>query len=272
MKFLRNRVRDLIGRRLAITNEKGGVGKTTYSHHISALACEAGLKVLTVDFDPQGNLSSVVTGHHLPSPSVLSGYLTASSLFNEELPDLPLFQPQAGLFLLPADEGLHEIESIPFETGVVLFPMQYLSYLIEQHQIDLVIIDTPPVAGNRQLAGVLAATNVLVPMELTQFSIDGISSVYARLQALCNQLQQPLPRVTLLPNRVNSRASKSGIYLQAITDNFSSVALPPLALRQPIADAADSAQPVWHLRDGNSRVATSNIKQQLLNLIKEIRA
>jgi chromosome partitioning protein len=272
MKFLKKRIRDLIGCRLAITNEKGGVGKTTYSHHISILACEAGLKVLAVDFDPQGNLSSVVSGHQLPPAHILSAHLTASTLFGEELPDLPLLQPQSNLFLLPADARLADIESIPFETGVVLFPMQYIDYLVYEYQIDLVIIDTPPVAGNRQIAGVLASTNVLVPMELTQFSVDGISSVYERLQTLCKQLQQPLPRLTLLPNRVNTRAKKSGLYLQAITDNFSSVALPPLALRQPIADAADYAQPVWSFTDGNSRIATSNLKQQLLNLIKEIRA
>lgn len=270
MKFLKKRIHSLIGRRLAITNEKGGVGKTTYSYHLSILACEAGLKVLAVDFDPQANLSRVVTGHAIEKHEIGLGHLRSSVLFSEELPELPLFQPHDGLYLLPADPEMNDIDSIPFETGVSLFPAQYLGYLVEKYQVDLVIIDTPPVAGNRQIAGVLASTNILVPMELTQFSVDGISSVYERLQILCTQLQQPLPRMTLLPNRVNTRAKKSALYLQDVIDNFSSVALPPLGLRQPIADAADCAQPVWSLTDGNSRIATSNIKQQLLNLIKEI--
>lgn len=269
MKELNPIMKHLAGRILAITNEKGGVGKTTYCQHICHALRDAGLTVLAVDFDPQRNFSNVMTGH---ADLALNGYLGASHLFLDTMPIAPLYEAAPGFFLLAADPELADIETIPFETGVVTFPGYHLGELVKKYKIDVVVIDTPPVAGNRQLAGVLAATNVLLPMELTQFSIDGIASVFARLNGLCQTLDYPLPKLTLLPNRINTRAAKSASYLEAVIKQYPSVALPALANRQPIADAADAAVPVWKMKDGNSRVAATNIKQQLVSMAKEILA
>lgn len=269
MNELKTVMKQLSGRILAITNEKGGVGKTTYCQHISHALLEAGLTVAAVDFDPQKNFTNVMTGHAGIDPA---GYLCSSHLFNDSLPELPLYEVRPGFYLLAADPELADIETIPFESGVVAFPDYHLGELIKKHKIDVVVIDTPPVAGNRQLAGVLAATNVLLPMELTQFSIDGIGSVFERLEGLCRVFDTPLPTFTLLPNRINARAAKTATYLDAIVKTYPSVALPALVQRQPIADAADLATPVWKLRDGNARMAASNIKQQLTSMVKEILA
>ncbi|MCX4116781.1 MULTISPECIES: ParA family protein [Aeromonas] len=269
MKNMKTFMKKLSGRILAITNEKGGVGKTTYCQHVCHAVMDAGLTVMAVDFDPQRNFTDVMTGHAALNTE---GYLCSSHLFCDEMPDLPLLKTQDGLYLLAADPELADIETIPFESGVVMYPGYHLEQLIKKHSIDVVIIDTPPVAGNRQLAGVLAATNVLLPMELTQFSVDGIASVCQRLTAICNAVDTPLPKLTLLPNRINTRAAKTAGYLEAVVNQYPSVALPALAQRQPIADAADVATPVWKLRDGNARVAATNIKEQLVSMVKEILA
>ncbi|QLI60536.1 ParA family protein (plasmid) [Aeromonas media] len=269
MNELKPVMKQLAGRILAITNEKGGVGKTTYCHHICHALLDAGLTVAAVDFDPQRNFTNVMTDH---ARIDTTGYLCSSHLFSDVLPELPLYEARPGFYLLAADPELADIETIPFESGVVAYPGYHLGELVKAHNIDVVVIDTPPVAGNRQLAGVLAATNVLLPMELTQFSIDGIGSVFERLEGLCRAFEYPLPSFTLLPNRINARAAKTAAYLDAIVNTYPSVALPALVQRQPIADAADSATPVWKLRDGNARVAATNLKQQLTSMVKEILA
>lgn len=262
-------MKKLRGRTLAITNEKGGVGKTTYCQHISAALRDAGLTVLAVDFDPQRNFTNVMTGH---AALELDNYLGASHLFEDNLPAMPVFEAGKGFYLIAADAQLADIETIPFESGVVTYPGYHLSQIVEKLNIDVVVIDTPPVAGNRQLAGVLAATNVLLPLELTQFSVDGIASVYSRLNNLCHVLEYPLPKFTLMPNRINTRARKSEDYLNELVREFPSIALPALAQRQPIADASDMATPVWKLRDGNARVAAANIKKQLASMVEEVLA
>lgn len=269
MNELKPVMKQLAGRVLAVTNEKGGVGKTTYCQHICHALLDAGLTVAAVDFDPQKNFTKVMTNHEGINTA---GYLCSSHLFSDVLPKLPLYEARPGFYLLAADRELDDMDTIPFESGVVAYPGYHLGELIKANNIDVVVIDTPPVAGNRQLAGVLAATNVLLPMELTQFSIDGIGSVFERLENLCRDFNYPVPPFTLLPNKINTRASKTAAYLDAVVKKFPSIALPALALRQPIADAADSATPVWKLRDGNARVAATNLKQQLTSMAKEILA
>lgn len=264
MKELNPIMKHLAGRILAITNEKGGVGKTTYCQHICHALLEAGLTVAAIDLDPQHNFSDVMTGHvGITTNGTLDGYLSSSDLFSDVMPELPLYEVTAGFYLLATDLQLNDIETIPFESGVVTYPSYHIGELVKEYNIDVVVIDTPPVAGNRQLAGVLAATNVLLPMELTQFSINGIASVFDRLVDLCQKVDFPRPEFTLLPNRINTRAAKTAESLDGLTRLYGSVALPALAQRQPIADAADMGTPVWKLRDGNARIAATNMKKQL---------
>jgi chromosome partitioning protein len=157
-----------MGKSIVFVNQKGGVGKTTSAINIGAYIAMAGKKVLLVDFDSQGNMSSGV-GISKDKPTVyelLAGQVEAKDAVKKTpVPNLDAIS--ASIDLSGAAIELVDQEEREFFLKEALAPLK--------EQYDYILIDCPPSLGILTVNGLAAADSVLVPMQCEYFALEGIS-------------------------------------------------------------------------------------------------
>ena len=168
-----------MGRIIAITNQKGGVGKTTTAINLSACLAEAGQRVLTVDFDPQGNTTS---GLGLEKGNIdntvyelLMGECTVEECINPSV--------QERLDVMPSDVDLAgaEIELLDMEEKECILKKN-LELLNGKY--DFIIIDCPPSLELLTLNALCAADQVLIPVQCEYYALEGLSELMATLKTV----------------------------------------------------------------------------------------
>ena len=157
-----------MGKIIVFVNQKGGVGKTTSAINIGAYIAKAGKKVLLVDFDSQGNMSSGV-GAKKDKPTIyelLAGQCTCEQAVKNT--------PVENLDAITADTDLSgaAIELVD-EENREFFLKKALEPLREKY--DFILIDCPPSLGILTLNGLAAADSVIVPMQCEYFALEGIT-------------------------------------------------------------------------------------------------
>ena len=161
---------------IAITNQKGGVGKTTTTINLGAALAELGKRVLLVDLDPQGNAS---TG--LGIDANRRNYTTYDLLTGEaELPDV--IQPTniQRLSIVPANIDLNsaDIELYSNEKRSFLMHDALRQREIDAWNFDFVLIDCPPSLNLLTVNAMVAAHSVLVPLQSEFFALEGAFTTY----------------------------------------------------------------------------------------------
>jgi chromosome partitioning protein len=166
---------------IAVSNQKGGVGKTTTAVNLATALAMEDLMVLLVDLDPQGNASS---GLSVPKSEVSIG--TADVILGfRDLPDAVVPTCVDGLHLLPATRELIGLEIELVEAS----DREYrLKRALDVHAIpyDVVIIDCPPSLNMLTINGLAAANGVLIPVQAEYYAMEGLSEL---LRAI-NQIQK----------------------------------------------------------------------------------
>ena len=165
-----------MGKIIAITNQKGGVGKTTSSINLSASLAYLGHKVLLVDMDPQANASTgigVYKGDEIPTNQVILKT-------NEE-----------NLFLIPSSQEL-----AGFESMIVMEKDREFKLLPKLEQVkeyfDYIIIDCPPSLGLLTINALSAADSTLIPVQCEYYALEGLTQLLNTIRIVQRRLNRNL--------------------------------------------------------------------------------
>jgi chromosome partitioning protein len=194
-------------------NQKGGVGKTTTTANLGAYLADLGHRVLLIDFDPQCNLSSSV-GVSAESPSIYDA-LTGGTL----PPGAIRTTTVEGLDIIPSTVDLAgaTIELVE-ERGRETFLKRVLSDLSEPY--DFVFIDCPPSLGLLTVNGLVAADNVIVPLQCEYFAMEGLTQLLQSIKRVQTKLNPSLSLLGILFTMYDSRTRLAQDVVQEVISYF----------------------------------------------------
>ena len=202
-----------MGRIIAVANQKGGVGKTTTSINLAACLAEKGKKVLAVDMDPQGNLTS---GLGVDKDSVeksiyelIIGEVDIKEVINKEVLE--------NLDIIPTsiDLSAAEIELIGVDDKEYI-----LRNAIDQvkDQYDFVIIDCPPSLSMLTINAMTTADSVIVPIQCEYYALEGLSQLIHTVELVKDRLNSKLeieaPSYGLPINKYDPKSTGAESYMR----------------------------------------------------------
>lgn len=176
-----------MGRIIAVANQKGGVGKTTTAINLSACIAELGKKVLAIDMDPQGNMTSGLGVDKHEIQNTVYDLLIGEC----DLEDCVTKGVWENLDLLPANVDLSgaEIELMDLENREFILKEQ-----IEEvrDQYDFILIDCPPSLNILTINAMTTADSVLVPIQCEYYALEGLSQLINTIELVKNRLNDSL--------------------------------------------------------------------------------
>ena len=204
------------GRILAVANQKGGVGKTTTAINVATALALTGKKVLLVDVDPQGNLTS---GIGLRGCRASSGTIY-EALVSDAPPEGFVLESQVkNLFVIPADRQLTgaEIELVPLPDRE-----QRLRRLLTplRSRFDVIFIDCPPSLGLLTLNALVAADAVLIPLHCEYFALEGLAELVETMRRVRGGLNPTLDIDGVVLTMVDDRTNLGQLVTREVREFF----------------------------------------------------
>ncbi len=204
--------------KIAVINQKGGVGKTTTTANLGAALAMKGKRVLLLDMDPQANL----TLHLDRRPD-----LEARSMTQVLVDDVPIAETIVatsipGLDLVPADTSLAGVEQVlANRIGRETILREAFDALARGGiDPDLVLVDCPPSLGVLSANALVAADSVLVPVQTEYFALQGMAKLFEVVELVKRRLNPTLRVAAILPCMVDLRTNLSAEVVAEIERHF----------------------------------------------------
>ena len=200
--------------KIAVTNQKGGVGKTTTAVNVAFYLAKSGEKVLLIDFDPQGNATSGLgVGKTALSKSmvkVMDGSLTlADSIHKTKFKNL---------YLAPATQELANAE--PGLAGQKdRFVRLARAVMTVENDYDYIIIDAPPSLGLLTINALVATKYVLLPVQAEFYALEGLGQLLETMK-LTRKINQSLDLLGVLVTMVDGRTTLAAQVYEEIKKHF----------------------------------------------------
>ncbi len=200
---------------ISVTNQKGGVGKTTSAVNIAYYLAKQGRKTLLVDFDPQGNATSGLG----VDKQGLTGTMTEVILETKLLMDIVLPTEHKNLFLAPTTSHLANTE-VELAQANRRFTRLKNAISTLNDAYDFVIIDSPPSLSLLTVNGLIAARYVLLPVQAEFYALEGLGQLLETMKLVRKSMNPTLDLLGVLPTMVDGRTTLSGQVHEEIKKHF----------------------------------------------------
>lgn len=247
---------------ISIVNQKGGVGKTTTAVNLAAGLAEQGKFVLLVDLDPQGNATS---GLGVKYQELEKG-LYHTLMGQHRLHDVVQNTAHAGLRVVPATPDLAgaNVELVNMEGREIK-----LSDLLSEvrHAYDYILIDCPPSLGLLTLNGLVAADNVLIPVQAEYYALEGLGQLLKTVELVKENIKPELKVMGAVLTMFDSRNRLSAEVMQELYKYFPNNifrSVIPRTVR--LAEAPSYGQSIFHYEPkGKGAKAYERLAKELLD-------
>lgn len=238
-----------MGNVVVFGNQKGGVGKSTLAVlYASWLADVQRQSVCVIDLDTQANSSK--------SLRRFATDIEASGLFGQAASSI-LSPCKQAIALVASSRGVADIELAKPE---VVIPAFRRSVMRLAQDFDTVVIDTPPALGLRMSAALIAATAVVCPIELEEYSIDGVTDMLKTVFGVRQRYNPQLRLAGIVLNRFNPRSLRQKAAMQDLAANFPEFVIPArISIRSAIPESLAEGVPVWQLPKSAAREASFEV-------------
>lgn len=241
-----------MGRTIAIANQKGGVGKTTTAINLSSCLAEAGQRVLTIDFDPQGNATSGLGLEKGQIEDTVYEMMLGDCSFEDCLQR----EVQEDLDVLPSDSNLSgaEIELLDVENKEFVLKI-HLDQV--KNDYDFIIIDCPPSLSLLTLNALVAADTVLVPIQCEYYALEGLSQVLRTINIVKRKMNPSLEMEGVVFTMYDARTNLSLEVVENVKNNLNEKIYKTIIPRNVrLAEAPSHGMPI-NIYDSKSTGAES---------------
>ncbi len=237
-------------RMITIANQKGGVGKTTSAVNLAASLALHGARVLVVDLDPQGNASTALDVEHRAG---------TASVYNVLVDDQPLagivraVTDIPGLYCAPATIDLAgaEIELVPLVAREARLSRAFADY--DASNLDYILIDCPPSLGLLTVNALVAAAEVLIPIQCEYYALEGLEQLLRTIDLVKSHLNPGLYVSTILLTMYDGRTRLASQVAEEVREHFGEVVLGTVIPRSVrVSEAPSYGQSVMTYDPGSS--------------------
>jgi chromosome partitioning protein len=235
--------------RRVVFNQKGGVGKSTITSNLAAIAAASGRRVLVIDLDCQGNTSRYLMGEALEDGLPGSADFFESTLkFSVRAPAATEFvteTPWEHLHLMPASPALDELHG-KLESRYKIYKLRdALQPLADDY--DEIWIDTPPALNFYTRSALIAAQGCLIPFDCDDFSRRALYGLLEAVQEIQADHAPELSVEGIVVNQFQARASLPQRVVQELLDEGLPVLSPYLSSSVKVKESHELARPMIHL-------------------------
>ncbi len=235
---------------ITVANQKGGVGKTTTAVNLAASLAMNGSRVLIIDLDPQGNASTALdVDHHVGVESIYN-------VLVEGQPLATIVRPVAGftrLFCAPATIDLAgaEIELVPLVARESRLMRAVAGY--DASDLDYILIDCPPSLGLLTVNALVAAPEVLIPIQCEYYALEGLEQLLRTVELVRSHLNPPLRVTTILLTMYDARTRLASQVADEVREHFGETVLGSVIPRSVrVSEAPSYGQSVMTYDPGSS--------------------
>ncbi len=200
---------------IAVTNQKGGVGKTTTSINLAYFLAKAGKKTLLIDFDPQGNASSGLGIDKSTLGPTMTEVITAQSPLSAAI--IPT--DHKNVWVAPTTSVLANTE-VELAQAEKRFSRLKMAIDTVTDQYDYIIIDSPPSLSLLTVNGLIAAKYVLLPVQAEFYALEGLGQLLETMKLVRKGMNPGLELLGVLPTMLDSRTTLSTQVHEEIKRHF----------------------------------------------------